>query len=412
VSDDASGTTVPGQDQATDTYRWILLGGVWLVYFCFGLVGASMAPIIPAITSDLGIDNATMGAILGTWQFVYIFAAIPCGFLLDSTTPRLSLLLGIAAVSLSALMRGLAPNAAAMFLAVALFGIGGPLISVGAPKVSTMWFEGKNRGLAIGIYTTAPALGGAAALALTSSFLLPILGGEWRRVMFVFSGISLVVGGLWFLLASHPQGRASHTGIKKSQQRHHLVVGILARRPVQLVLAMAVGVFFVNHGLNNWLPEILASKGLSASEAGYLASITMIVGIAGSLVIPRLAIPRRRLIMLAAIFACMGIAAVLLLFLPGGGKLLFPLILIGVARTAATGVIMLVLMELPGIRQEQHGVLGGIFFVAAEIGGMLGPLTIGVLEESSGGFQTSIWAIAAVSTALIILCPHLKNSPR
>jgi cyanate permease len=230
--------------------------------------------------------------------------------------------------------------------------------------------------------------------------------------MFVFSGISLVVGGLWFLLASHPQGRASHTGIKKSQQRHHLVVGILARRPVQLVLAMAVGVFFVNHGLNNWLPEILASKGLGASEAGYLASITMIVGIAGSLVIPRLAIPRRRLIMLAAIFACMGIAAVLLLFLPGGGKLLFPLILIGVARTAATGVIMLVLMELPGIRQEQHGVLGGIFFVAAEIGGMLGPLTIGVLEETSGGFRASIWAIATVSTALIILCPYLKNSPR
>ena len=28
-------------------YRWVLLGGVWLIYFCFGLTTASMAPLAP-----------------------------------------------------------------------------------------------------------------------------------------------------------------------------------------------------------------------------------------------------------------------------------------------------------------------------------------------------------------------------
>ncbi len=27
-----------------DPYRWAVLGGIWLLYFCFGVIAAAMAP--------------------------------------------------------------------------------------------------------------------------------------------------------------------------------------------------------------------------------------------------------------------------------------------------------------------------------------------------------------------------------
>jgi len=392
-----------GQTLAHDGYRWALLGGLWLVYFCFGLIAASMAPLIPAIREDLGIDNAAMGAILGAWPLVYIGASIPCGILLDRLSPRISLLIGCGIIGLSSLARGLAENDLSLFVAVGLFGIGGPLISAGAPKLAAQWFTGQDRGFAIGVYSTGPALGSAAALALTASVLMPLLGENWRLVMFVYAGVMLVAGAAWFLIASHPNADSragkgdSHTAFSP-----RALLDIVSLPGVQILLAMAVGIFFVNHGMNNWLPEILRHKGMDAVQAGYWASLPTIVGIFGSLIVPRYATPARRLALIALIF--LGIfAAGLLLLGVSGPALLAPLVLLGVARTSATAIVMLLLIELPALDKRHHGLLGGIFFVAAEIGGVLGPLTIGVLSEASGAFTSSLWGIAAISALLLVL---------
>ena len=46
-------------------YRWAMLGGVWLIYFGFGLLSLAMAPLVDPISRDLGLSYTTMGAILG-----------------------------------------------------------------------------------------------------------------------------------------------------------------------------------------------------------------------------------------------------------------------------------------------------------------------------------------------------------
>ena len=49
-----------------------MLGGVWLIYFGFGLLSLAMAPLVDPISRDLGLSYTTMGAILGAWPLVYI----------------------------------------------------------------------------------------------------------------------------------------------------------------------------------------------------------------------------------------------------------------------------------------------------------------------------------------------------
>ena len=63
--------------------KWWILAGLWLLYASFGLVVASVAPMVQDILTELSMSHSAMGSVMGAWQLVYIFAAIPCGILLD-----------------------------------------------------------------------------------------------------------------------------------------------------------------------------------------------------------------------------------------------------------------------------------------------------------------------------------------
>ena len=77
---------------------------------------------------------------------------------------------------------------------------------------------------------------------------------------------------------------------------------LVGLRSVQIVLLMSVGIFFFNHGLNNWLPEILRARGMSAAKPG-LGLGAAAVGVIASLTIPRFATAERRMAVMAALFA-------------------------------------------------------------------------------------------------------------
>ena len=139
---------------------WPVLAGVWGVYFSFGVIIASMAPLIGAIRADIAVDNAAMGLILGAWPITYILCAIPCGMMLDRLGARRMLAISTLIMAASAALRAFADTPFELFLAVALFGAGGPMISVGAPVVIAKLYTGKARATAMGLYVTGPYLGG------------------------------------------------------------------------------------------------------------------------------------------------------------------------------------------------------------------------------------------------------------
>ena len=392
-----------GPPVAPSSYRWVLLGGVWLIYFCFGLMTASMAPLVAPITAELGIGHSTMGAILGAWPLVYIAAAIPCGMLLDRLGARVALLIAALIMGASGVARGLAGDEMALFAAVGLFGIGGPLISIGAPKLIANWFEGTSRGTAMGIYITGPSLGGIAALSLTNGVLMPLTGQNWRLVLFLYAGFVAASGLLWLAIASHPAARA-HGSTQADGKKFDIAAftEILRLREVRIVLAMSVGIFFINHGLNNWLPELLRARGLTPALAGYWASIPTVIGVIGSLIIPRLATPDRRLQVMALLFVSALLASLLLHANPGPW-LASGLILQGIARSSMMTIAILLLMETPGVPKARLGLAGGLFFTAAEIGGVLGPLTIGVLSDLTDGFTVPLMAVTGACLVLIML---------
>jgi cyanate permease len=383
--------------------RWLLLSGLWLSYLSFGVIAASIAPLVATIRGDLELSNSALGSIMGAWQLIYIASAIPCGMLLDRLGARTALTIGVLLIALSAAGRALADDYWALLVAVMLFGLGGPIISSGAPKVVTSIFTGSTRGLAMGIYMTGPTLGGIVALTLTHPVLLPLLNGSWRGVMMLWAGVACAAAVIWLgisLLAQRQFGRALEPASEEDNLASQGSVGTIVKIPgVKLVLLMSVGVFLYNHGLNNWLPELLRNGGMTATTAGYWAALPMLVGIIGSLIIPRLATPERRFRILAGLCLAAGLASLALQF-QQPGLLTSALILQGLVRASMMTVLILTLMELPGMNPRQTGTASGMFFSAAEIGGVIGPLGLGLLYDATGGFSAGLYALTAVAALM------------
>lgn len=395
-------------------YRWMMLAGVWLLYCCFGLTVAAIAPLVNTITEELNISLSAMGIILGAWPLVYIAAAIPAGALLDRYGLRRALFAAALLIALSGLLRALAFDALSLFFAVAVFGFGGPLISTGAPKLISLWFDEKDRGTAMGIYLTGPSIGTISALALTNSVLMPMTDNSWRLSLIVYVVITLLAGVIWLVITAHPQSRSSEDSDSESSGDNKkfnwsVYPQLLQLKIVRIVLLMSVGVFMFNHGLNNWLPEILRSGGMSAVQAGYWASIPTVVGIVGALIIPRFAIPSRRIPILLVLFGCAGVAA-LMIATTEGSWLACALFLQGIARSSMMSLTMLVLMESDAIGHQNMGAAGGLFFTAAEIGGVMGPLSLGVLTDLTGGFTLALSLLSALCLGLILLTLLLNAS--
>lgn len=392
-------------------YRWAVLAGLWFIYFCFGITTTSLAPLVQPITRDLGISHAAMGGVLGAWPLVYIAAAIPSGALMDRLGPRRTLFLAMLVIALSAVLRGMAESHLALFIAVATFGLGGPLVSIGAPKLVSLWFEGKERGLAMGIYITGPSLGAVVALSMTNSVFMPFFDDDWRRVLSAYALLTLAAALVWLAVSGHPASRAMEKKVAAEPREGQLKIfaKLLAQRPVQLIMAMSICMFFVTHGLGNWLAEILRSGGMTAAAAGYWASIPMVIGIASALLIPRLATPSRRTAILAGLIFIAGVATLLLQ--AGDGPLLaIALTCHGIVRGAMTTVTVLLLMETPGVGSRHTGAASGLFFSAAEMGGVLGPLSIGILHDASGNFSSALFALTAACLVLLALLGLLHRT--
>lgn len=386
-----------------------MLGLVWALYASFGLITTTIPPLVGPIVDDLGLTYSQMGLILGAWQLVYIAAAFPLGTLIDRLGVRRSLAIGIVVVWISLILRGAAVDFWTLFLSVALFGLGGPIISIGAPKVVALWFGQNERGIAAGVYATGPVIGMAAALATASSLVMPLVG-TWRGISLVYGAIVLLVVVAWWLLARDTPSPSPQPekGSVPTVPGRTTQPSLIRMRNVQVLLVMATATFLLNHGLNNWGPTLLRESGMTLSQSGVWMAVGTAIGAIGLLVFPVLARYGYRAMMMGLLLAAAAVSTAGLGLLHGP-MLVAALVVSSMARMSMMPILILILMETPGVGPARMGSAGGLFFAAAEIGGFGGSFLLGVLRDATGSLTSGAMTLAAVSAALILAVPLLQE---
>ncbi len=213
---------------------------------------------------------------------------------------------------------------------------------------------------------------------------------------------------VWWFMArdlenSGEEAGGSHHSFIASMKVFPMLLGI----PImKITLVVSLGGFFFRHGLNDWLPEILRDGGMTAAAAGFWSVLPIVVGIGTTMVVPPMATPRRRIPMLLVFFLASG-AAALVVGNSTGVQLTLGLVIMGAASRAVSPIIMLILMDAPQVGQQRMGAAGGLYFMVGEVGGVLGPLFLGVIADVSGGFLASLLMLAAMSVALAALSVRL-----
>lgn len=398
--------SVPAQTSALvpPRFRWAMLALVSLLYASFGIAIWSLAPLVTVISSDLGLSSSQMGLILGAWQLVYVWIAYFAGTVVDRLGLRHALTLGIVVVILSLVLRAMAVDFWSLFLAVALFGLGGSTISTGAPKMAAVWFRGRERGLAAGVYSMAPIVSGILVLAATNSVVVP-LTGHWRMSFVVYASLVLLAALAWVGLAKNaPPAQAAprpfHETTAQPVARPPSGLGyLLKQRNMRVALLLAFATFFMNHGLNNWLPTLLSDRGMSLARAGFVASVPSVAGIVGLLLIPMAARHGYRRATLALLLLA-GAASTIGIGMLSGVPLGVDLAVSGIARNPLVPVLTLVLMDTPGVGPGRMGAAGGLLFTAGETGGFMGPFLLGLLRDATGTLFSGLVLLTAMSTAL------------
>ena len=387
-------------------YRWVMLALVWVLYCVFGIVMRSIAPLVTSIIEDLSFSYSQMGIISGSWTLPYIAAAVIGGAIIDRWGIRKSLFIGIAIITLSEFLRYFAGGFTSMFIIVALFGFGGPMISIGCPKTISLWFRGKERGIAVGVYMTGTWIGALIAYSMTNSVIMPLTGYSWRLTFVFYSLLGLAATLVWLFSSRDIKA----TGAIESTSIIKVFTRIMSVRNVQLIVIMGFLSLMNFHGIGAWLPKILEAGGLPPVVSGFAASIPLVVSIPTLLVVPRLVAPRLRGRVLA-LMSCVTAVSLLVIASASGVFLVMGLVFYGLTLCCVTPLLMLILMDIPEVGPKYMGSAAGIFFCVAEIGGFVGPLIIGAIKDITGSFLVGAFFIAGTLLIMSIMALLIRVKP-
>lgn len=386
--------------------RWLLLALAAGFYVGFGLVAASLSPLVGTISDDLGLSRSQMGTVLGAWQFVFLFASIPAGKLLDRLGLRFGLFLGTMLIAASGLLRAVAIDWFTLIAGVGVFGLGGPLIAVGVPTLVSSRFDGQERGLAMGIAVSGPVVGSMVTLLSANAFLMPAFDDRWRPVVATYAVWSILVGVVWLAVSGRvpdADGWRRPAGGRVSNR------DLLKVRTVRVILVLAIMTFFVNHAMVNWLPEILRDHGLSPTAAGAWAAAVSVPGLLAATTLPRLATPERRRLMLTAIYVTLGVSMIPLA-VSWSGITIVGVLVFGAMRSSAVPISILFLMDDKRVGPTNMAGASSLYFTAGEIGGVTGPVVVGVVADAQG-FGPALWILVAVAGCMAAVCAVAVSTP-
>jgi CP family cyanate transporter-like MFS transporter len=376
----------------------------WFVYITFGMMQRSVSPLVTPIMRDLGLTYGQMGAIMGSWQLACILAALSIGLALDRYSLRTLIGLGAIVMALSGLLRSLAASYEALFAAVFIFGVGGPTISIGAPKLISIWFEGNDKKHAAGLYATGPALGSVIVFSSANSIVMPWLG-SWRLTFVFFAMLVIAALVLWMLFS---KDAGSVSSAEASVPFHHATLSLVKIRNVLIIVLVGFSNLTIVHGLWNWLPKIVELASITPEQAGYLAAIPSATGIVGALLIPRCA-PEFKLKYVVASLLGISSISTYAIGTTTGVSLVIALASQGVAIGAMLPLCMLMLMNTKEVGSALMGAAGGLYFTVAEVGGFAGPYVVGRLVDLTGSFYSSILLLASLQGVMIPILLSAKK---
>jgi CP family cyanate transporter-like MFS transporter len=369
----------------------LVLGGIVLLSFNLRPAAVAVGPVLAEARDGLNMSAAAAGLL--TSLPVLAFA----GF--GAAAPALARRIGVhraTLVAILALAVGLAARAAVPgavpFLALSMLALSGMAVAnVLLPSLVKLHFPDRV-GTVTALYTGTLAFGLTAALMLT----VPIsdAAGGWRFGLGAWAIPAILAALPWLWLAGHDR--------RLESEPHDVRLGDVARTRLGWAMAVFFGLQSMQaYAIFGWFAQLWRDNGYSPTTAGVLVGLVAATSVPLSLWLPAAAARRddQRGILLA-VMACYPIAylglvvsphdlAVVWAVIVGAGTCTFPLILtlIGLRSRTPAGTA-----ALSGFTQSAGYLLAAV-----------GPFTVGVLHDASGGWTAPLSFLIALAVPQVLV---------
>ncbi len=201
-------------------YKWVILATCFMMEFlCLGFCSSNVGLYTKAVTEALQIKRSVYSLAQSIRFVTQVFTALYFGMLVQRFGTKKMVLVGLAGLTASVVIRGLATNIFHLYASSILWGIG--IVFVGSNMAGTIvrrWFQ-QDVGRYTGIVMSANGIGGAIAAQIIS----PIINnGEtfgYRKAYLLSAVVALAISiVVMIFLREHPQDGPAiqHTTGKKS----------------------------------------------------------------------------------------------------------------------------------------------------------------------------------------------------
>jgi CP family cyanate transporter-like MFS transporter len=366
----------------------LLTAGVILVAINLRPAAASIGPVLDRIQSNTGLSSGWAGAL----------ATLPvlCFGLLAPLAPPLARRVGVhtaIAVAMVVLVTGMLVRLIGgdvfLFAGTALAGAAIATGNVLLPVIVRRDFPHRT-GTAMALYTT--SLIGFAAL--SAGVTVPIangLGGGWRPGLGVWA-IPAGIAAIAWLPAFIRRGAKSDAPVASRSP----TVRPLLRQPlawqVTLFFAVQSGGFYATLA---WLPDIFRSHGASDSRAGFLLSLSIVVGLLTSTTVPGLATRLRDQRWLVAVGCALWAAGLTgILVAPMSAPYLW-VVLLGLGQNSIFPLALMLIV----LRGGSVATTEGLSTLSQSVGYGLAaifPLAVGALHGGAGSWTPALILLLAL----------------
>jgi MFS transporter, ACS family, D-galactonate transporter len=368
----------------------------------------------PALTAELQIDAVTMGFIFSAFSWTYALAQVPGGAILDKLGVRLTYAGSLILWSVATLAHGLMHNVAGLFGARMALGLAEAPCYPSNSRILNSWFPQNERARATGVYSVGQYVG--------LGFMLPVLAWivanwGWRELFYIVGGIGVVYGLVFWALYRDPH---EHKSVGQAELDLIAAGGGSTEKPVPVpftlenigklmakrqIAGASIGQFCSNSTLVfflTWFPSYLAEeRGMTFIKSGFAASLPYIaasVGVLlGGFVSDRIirstgnATLGRKLPIVVGLLMCSTMVA--------ANYVESNTLVIAIMSVAFFGQGMCNLgwtLISDVAPKSMVGLTGGVFNLCANLAGIVTPIVIGFVVQSTGSFYGALAYVAAL----------------
>lgn len=383
--------------------RWRVVGMAMLVaVIAAGHIG-KLPPALPTIRVDLGLDIVSAGWLASTFSTVGMLSAIAFGVVASRFNPWHVTVAGLAMLAISGTGGAFAASVWQLLISRFLEGLGFLSVVIAAPTLIASASAGRERGLALGIFSGYVPVG-VSLMIFTAPATLSV--GGWRFLWLVVASLAIMAALGMFLI-----GRTQRAPAKADPLPWNAIRQTLAQRGPWLVSACFVLYGSQLYAVITWMPTFMVEiRGIDPAVASVLTALIVVANgscsFLGGWFLHRGAVPWAIITVAAGI---MGIAAGAAFFLPTPEVLQYVAIATlcgaGGLVAAASFASAPIFADTP----RQTGLINGLIVQASNLAQFVGPSALAATVVHFGNWESALWLMVCTNAAIVAIALYLRK---